>query len=94
MRQTGTFLKNCYEFTIFCEIKCLFFDFDYVGPCGKSQRNIFKVISFKYHCSVQVEKFVEKNEEESLSLAPCSAFQRKLTYQAVNAKYAYKLLLY
>ena len=38
--------------------------------------------------SVQVEKFVEKSEEESLSLAPCSAFQRKLTYQAVNAKYA------
>ena len=37
--------------------------------------------------SAQVEKFIEKNEEEHLSLDPCSAFQRKLTYQAVNAKY-------
>ena len=37
--------------------------------------------------SAQVEKFLEKGEEDNISLAPCSAFQRKLTYQAVNAKY-------
>lgn len=36
----------------------------------------------------QVEKFLEKNEEEHISLAPCTAFQRKLTYQTVNAKFS------
>lgn len=41
----------------------------------------------------QVEKFLESGEHESLSLAPCTGFQRKLTYQTLQAKYSKEIHL-
>ncbi|KAL4240976.1 hypothetical protein ACF0H5_001758 [Mactra antiquata] len=35
----------------------------------------------------RVEKFLESGEHESYSLPPCNGFQRKLTYQSLEAKF-------
>ncbi|XP_053392664.1 poly(A)-specific ribonuclease PARN-like isoform X3 [Mercenaria mercenaria] len=41
----------------------------------------------------KVEKFLESGEHESLSLPPCTGFQRKLTYQSLQTKYGGELHL-
>lgn len=41
----------------------------------------------------RVEKFLESGEHETLSLPPCTGFQRKLTYQTLQAKYTGELHL-